>query len=73
MPENDKTKKEIKKRGGAVRYKTIHPKGRKDVYFHVTVVKKPGKRGGRTVIGKVHHKGESFNLDTYLEKLFESN
>jgi len=73
MPENDKTKKEIRKRGGAIRYRTIHPKGHPDTYFHVAVVRKKGKKGGKTVIGKIHHKGESFNLDKYLDKLFENS
>jgi hypothetical protein len=72
MPGEDKAKKEIRKRGGAIRYRTFHPKGRPDVYMRAAIVKKKGPKGGRTVIGKVHHK-EVFNLDNYLEKLFENS
>jgi hypothetical protein len=43
---------EIKKRGGAKRYRTIVPKPGK--YIHVAVVPKAGPRGGRTVAGEVH-------------------
>ncbi len=46
---------EIKKRGGASRFRTIHPKGRPDVYMHVAVTKKKGPRGGNTVAGEPHH------------------
>jgi hypothetical protein len=46
MPE-----KEIKKRGGAVRWRTKRVRGG---YIHVAVTKKKGPRGGRTVAGKVH-------------------
>ena len=47
-------------RGGAVRYRTICPHGKKQghckgPYIHVAVVRKRGKRGGRTVAGPVHH------------------
>jgi hypothetical protein len=43
--------KEERRRGGAIRYRTIdlgHGK-----YAHVAIVRKKGKRGGRTVMGKV--------------------
>jgi hypothetical protein len=43
---------EIKKRGGAKRYRTIVPKPGK--YIHVAVVPKAGPRGGHTVAGSVH-------------------
>ena len=45
---------EIKKRGGAKRYRTIVPKPGK--YIHVAVVPKAGPRGGHTVAGDVHTK-----------------
>ena len=49
MPE-----KEIKKRGGAIRWRTIDlPNGK---YLHIAIVRKKGKRGGRTVTGKVREK-----------------
>jgi len=47
MPEE-----KIRRRGGAVRYRTIKPK--KGRYIHVAVTRKPGPRGGRTVAGPVH-------------------
>jgi len=43
---------EEKRRGGAIRYRTIKPK--KGRYQHVAVVRKKGPRGGRTVAGPVH-------------------
>ena len=46
MPE-----REIGKRGGAVRWRTVRLKGGK--YIHVAVVRKKGKRGGRTAAGPV--------------------
>ena len=51
MPE-----KEIKKRGGAIRYRTIHPKGHPEEYIHIAITRKKGKRGGRTVAGPIHKK-----------------
>jgi len=42
----------IRRRGGAIRYRTIKPK--KGRYIHVAVVRKKGPRGGRTVAGPVH-------------------
>lgn len=47
MPE-----KEISARGGAVRWRTVKlPNGK---YIHVAVVKRRGKRGGKTVAGRLH-------------------
>jgi hypothetical protein len=57
MPEQ-----EIAKRGGATKYRMICPHGKarghcSGPYINVAVVRKRGKRGGRTVAGPVHHKG----------------
>ena len=49
MPE-----KEIRERGGAIRWRTIELPGGK--YEHLAIVRKAGPRGGRTVGGKVHKK-----------------
>jgi len=38
-----------------VRWRTIKP--RKDVYIHVAVLRKKGKRGGRTVAGHIRYVG----------------
>lgn len=46
MPE-----KEIKKRGGAKRWRTKKLDGK---YIHVAVVRKRGPKGGLTVAGPVH-------------------
>lgn len=46
----------VKARGGSKRTVTVHPKGRKDVYMTCDVVRKPGKRGGKTVCSKPKHK-----------------
>src|SRR5215469_5780683 len=46
---------EIASRGGAVKWRTVRLKGGR--YIRVAVVRKKGKRGGRTVAGKVHHGG----------------
>lgn len=47
MPE-----REVRRRGGAVRYRTkVVGKGAHKKYFRIVVVKKPGKRGGHTVAG----------------------
>lgn len=56
-------KAEERARGGAVRYRTVCPHGKehghcKGPYMRVAVVRKRGKRGGRTVAGPVHFKGE---------------
>lgn len=39
------------KRGGVIRYRTIRLKG--GAYAHVAIVRKRGKRGGRTIMGKI--------------------
>lgn len=44
-------KAEIARRGGAVRVRTIRLKGGR--YAHVYVVRRKGKRGGKTVLGEV--------------------
>ena len=49
-------RKKKRGRGPVLRTRTIHPKGRPDVYLHVDVMGKRGPRGGRTVAGKVHHR-----------------
>jgi hypothetical protein len=43
---------EIKKRGGAMRYRTVKLKDGR--YIRIAVVPKAGKRGGHTVAGAVH-------------------
>lgn len=43
---------EIKKRGGALRWRTVKLKGGRTI--RVAVVKKAGPRGGHTVAGPVH-------------------
>jgi hypothetical protein len=42
------------KRGGVLRYRTISLG--KNKYAHLGIVRKPGKRGGRTMIGKIYSK-----------------
>ncbi len=49
MPEE-----EIKRRGGAVRWRTVKLKNGKSI--KVAIVKKAGPRGGHTVAGPVHDK-----------------
>jgi hypothetical protein len=45
---------EIRRRGGVVRYRTKKlPNGK---YVHIAVVRKKGKRGGKTVAGPVRKK-----------------
>jgi hypothetical protein len=45
---------EIARRGGAVRWRTVKlPSGK---FIRVAIVRRPGKRGGRTVGGEVHIK-----------------
>lgn len=45
MPEE--VEREIRRRGGALRYRTLKlPDGR---YLHVAVTRRPGPRGGRTI------------------------
>lgn len=46
-------KSKYKGRGRILRTRTIKPT--KGTYIHVRVMSKPGKRGGRTLAGKVHH------------------
>jgi len=46
MPE-----KEIRRRGGAKRWRTKKLDGK---HIHIAVVRKAGPRGGRTVAGRVH-------------------
>jgi hypothetical protein len=58
MPE-----KEIARRGGSVRYRTICPHGKTrghcdGPYRRVAVVRVAGPRGGRTVAGPEHGKQE---------------
>ena len=43
---------EIKKRGGAIRYRTKKLPGGK--YIHLAITRKPGPEGGKTVAGPVH-------------------
>jgi len=45
---------EIKRRGGAVKWRTKKLPGGK--YVHVAVTREAGPRGGRTVAGPVHKK-----------------
>lgn len=45
---------EIRRRGGAIRYRTKKLPGGK--YIHIAVTRKKGPRGGRTVAGPVHKK-----------------
>lgn len=42
---------EIRRRGGAIRYRTLKLSGGR--YVHLAIVRKKGNRGGRTVAGKV--------------------
>lgn len=44
--------RKVKSRGGAVRVRTVKVAPGK--YAHVYVVRRKGKRGGRTVLGKVN-------------------
>jgi hypothetical protein len=43
---------EIKKRGGATRYRTVKLKDGR--YIRIAIVPRAGKRGGHTVAGPVH-------------------
>jgi hypothetical protein len=47
---------QIRKRGGAKYWRTIHPKGRPDVTLRVAIVPKAGKRGGHTLAGEPREK-----------------
>ncbi len=40
-------------RGRVLRYRTIVPK--KGTYIRVAIVARPGRRGGRTIAGRVRH------------------
>lgn len=52
-----KLKEEIKRRGGATKVLTVHPNpNNKNEYAHVYVVRSPGKRGGKTVMGPIQRK-----------------
>ena len=59
---------EVKKRGGALRFRTLILKGKKGrkgtKYAHVAIVPKPGPRGGHTVLGPEHKVGESIEMQT---------
>lgn len=44
-------KSQYKKRGGVIRYRTI--KLSENEYAHVAVVRKKGKRGGKTIMGRI--------------------
>lgn len=45
-------KKNYLNRGGVLRYRTLSlGKGK---YAHLAIVRKAGKRGGRTMLGKIH-------------------
>lgn len=61
MPEEmeRKLKREIQNRGGAISIKTIHPNPKNPKEFaRVYVVRKPGKRGGKTIIGPIQRSGK---------------
>ena len=48
-------KAEEKRRGGAVRYRTIRVgTGKRRRYLHIAIVRKAGPRGGHTVAGPAH-------------------
>jgi len=57
---------EVKKRGGAIKFRTVILKGKKGVkgtkYAHVAIVPKSGPKGGRTVMGPEHSVGESLEI-----------
>jgi hypothetical protein len=46
--------KEEKRRGGVIRYRT--KKLGKNKYVHIAVVRKKGKRGGKTIAGPIRQK-----------------
>lgn len=55
----DKLKREIANRGGAVQIRTIHPNpDNPDEYARIYVVRKAGKRGGKTIRGPIVRKGQ---------------
>jgi len=47
MPKSAERK--VASRGGSLRYRMAHPEGRPDLNIPVTVTKKAGPRGGKTV------------------------
>jgi hypothetical protein len=47
-------KKQVKQRGGAIKYRTKKLPGGK--YIHVAITRKKGPRGGKTVSGPVRKK-----------------
>lgn len=54
-----KLKAEIKKRGGQVSVKTIHPNPKnKSEFCRVYIVRKPGPRGGKTIRGPIQRAGD---------------
>lgn len=61
---------EIKKRGGAIRYRTKKLDGK---YIHIAVTRKKGPRGGRTVAGPVHTvKGKSSYPGGFKKRRYKS-
>jgi hypothetical protein len=50
---------EIRKRGGAIRWRTLKLSGGRTI--RVAVVRKKGPRGGKTVAGPVHERGNGGN------------
>jgi len=67
---------EIKKRGGALKFRTVILKGKKGEkgtkYAHIAIVPKSGPRGGKTIMGPEHTVGESLEMQTekFRYKLF---
>ena len=63
---------EVRKRGGAIRYRTLILKGKKGKkgtkYAHIAVVPKPGPRGGHTIVGPEHTVGKTESLELQTEK-----
>jgi hypothetical protein len=53
----------IRKRGGAMRYRTKKLSPTK--YMHIAVVPKTGKRGGHTIAGKVRTKKRQTRIKRY--------
>ena len=49
MPES-----KIRERGGVVKVRTIHPDPKNPSrYARIYIVRRPGKKGGRTIMGKI--------------------
>ena len=57
---------EIKKRGGAKRYRTLKLPGNK--FVHLAIVKKAGPKGGHTVAGPVRKKKAELDWNTPRNK-----